>query len=94
MLITPVKERITKAVGRRWTVAQIAERAGVLKSEVSMSLQCTEDAECKARHTPGVQDAVSKAVGVSTAKLFGKHAWFKLAGKGLCRKLRSARRSA
>ena len=83
MYMTPVKERVTKALGPRWTLAQIAERAGVRWYEVAQVAKCTGDSSCRARHTPGVQDAVAKAVGLSPAELFGKHAWFRLAAYAL-----------
>ena len=90
MLHTAVKDRIGKRLGRRWTQPQLARLAGLSRQQVSMELCCTGDKECGARHTPQVQDAMAKAVGMSTAQLFGKHAWFRLAARDLKRRRRSA----
>jgi len=90
MIHTGVKAKITKRLGARWTLGWIARRAGVTISAVSKELCCTGDGDCRARHTPGVQDAISKVVGVPTGKLFGRHAWFRLAAKQLQRMRRTA----
>ena len=76
---TRVKEKISKRLGSTWLAGDLARKAGVIRVDVSRALQCTGDNGCKARHTPNVQDAIAKAVGMSTAELFGPHAWFKAA---------------
>ncbi len=89
----PVKQKATKAMGGSWTHAQLAERAGAVRSDVTREINCTGLPGCRARHTPGLQDAISKALGMSTGKLFGPHAWFRFAGKGLCKARRTQRKA-
>lgn len=86
MKLTPVKLRITKILGPTWRHVEIARQAGVARVSVTRELGCTEDASCTARHTPQVQEAIAKAIGLSTGKLFGRHAWFRVAGKALSRR--------
>jgi len=75
---TRVKEKITRRLGPAWRAAALARKAAIIPEVVSRALQCTGDAGCKARHTPNVQDAIAAAVGMSTAALFGPHAWHKI----------------
>ena len=87
---TVVKDRIAKKLQRVWSVYEISRMAGVAYTAAAMELTCTGKRGCTARHTPCVQDAIAKAVRMSTAALFGKHAWFKLAGRALQQRRASA----
>lgn len=83
MFHTSVKQKVTKMLGDRWTHGQIAQQIGVSRCAVTFELNCTGGADCRARHTPSVQEAVAKAVGMSVPELFGRHAWYRLAAKRL-----------
>ena len=76
---TQVKATISRRLGPEWSAAEIAERANLCRPDVTRALKCTGDRTCRARHGMNVQDAIAKAVGISTAELFGPHAWFRLA---------------
>lgn len=78
-LHTVVKTKLAEKLGPNATQREIANRAGIGETEVSLALMCTGEADCPARHSARIQDAIAKAAGLSTSALFGGHAWFRLA---------------
>lgn len=93
MKYTPVKGKLTRVLGNHWTHRAIAQQAGVQRSAVTMEVNCTEEPDCSARHNPAVQEAIAKAVDISVGKLFGQHAWFRIAGKQLVARAKAKRRN-
>jgi hypothetical protein len=93
---TPVKEKVAEALGKCMTHAQIAQQIGVPQIAVTRHLLCTQQPGCTARHTPELQNALAKALGLSVDALFGPHAWYKLAAAKLEERRRAIeeRRSA
>ena len=83
---TLVKARIAMALDRAFTHGEVARMAGVHRVDCSREIGCTERGDCKARHSPTTQEAIAKAVRIPVAELFGRHAWFRFAAKGLKRR--------
>jgi hypothetical protein len=80
---SPVKDKMTRALGPRWSTRGIARVIGCDRSALVRVIQCTGKPGCQARHTPGIQDDLAKLLKMSTAMLFGRHAWFKIGARGL-----------
>jgi hypothetical protein len=83
MIHSLVKSKVSQRLGKRWTHDQLAQRVGVRRVDITRAVICTGDAECTARHTADIQDAIAGALGMTTGELFGEHAWFRIAGRKL-----------
>ena len=86
MLWSPVKAKVTAALGPKWSTRTLAAEIGCHRTALTRALAFTGAAGCPARHTLEVQDALAQRLGMSTADLFGEHAWFKLAAAGLLKR--------
>jgi hypothetical protein len=76
---SPVKEKLTRALGPRWNLRAVARTIGCDRTALGRVVQCTGKPDCQARHTPNIQDDLAKLLGTSTRALFGPHTWFRLA---------------
>lgn len=83
LIPTPVKKKVAQTIGEDLNHTEIAQRVGVPQIAITRHLLCTQQPGCTARHTPEIQHAIAKALGISEGELFGAHAWFRLAAAKL-----------
>lgn len=80
---SPVKERVSSLLGRRWTSTEIAKATGYSTANIDAHLRCIGIDGCTATHGWAAQKAIADYCHSSIAVLFGDHAWFRLAGNAL-----------